>query len=123
MSTTVALRKSEVVYAHKNALSGELFHIGSGKIDRAFSVQRGAKWLAYVTTLDSYEVEILEYHHCPARARLREAELIFELQPKTNIHHRKGLHRQALRGFTKRGDPCSCKAPDCYGLEAQQLYP
>lgn len=123
MTTKVDLNKTEVVYFHRHAISGAVFHIGSGKIDRAFSAQRGVEWLKFTSELDSYEVEIVEYHQCPARARLREAELIFALQPLTNLHHRKGPHRQVLRGFTKGGQRCDCKAPNCYGLEALRLYP
>jgi hypothetical protein len=61
---------------------------------------------------------ILEIHACPARARLREAQLIAEHQPVTNYHHKNGPNKQVLEGFTKRGARCCCGAADCYGQEA-----
>jgi len=107
----------QIVYGHRFPGDSELFHIGSGTYSRALRPERGAQWRQHVGTRD-VEVVLLEVHHCPARARLREAELIFDLQPATNTHHKGGPNRQVLRGFTKRGERCDCGAQDCYGQEA-----
>nr|WP_170538025.1 hypothetical protein [Ruegeria arenilitoris] len=107
----------QVVYGHRFSGTDELFHIGSGSYGRAIKPERGAPWVEYVGDRD-VEVVIIETYQCPARARLREAELIFEMQPVTNHHHRNGPHKQVLRGFTKQGARCDCGAEDCYGREA-----
>jgi hypothetical protein len=109
----------EVVYAHFAPGAEKPLHVGSGRLERALSTARGGPWRRYVDKIGGrYEVRILERHSCPARARLREGELIAALQPETNVHHRNGPHRQVLRGFTKGGARCACGAPDCYGAEA-----
>lgn len=106
-----------VVYGHRLPGSETFFHIGSGSHGRAFEPTRGKPWRDFIAGTDGrYEVVIIERHSCEARARLREAELIFEHQPETNFHHRKGPHRQVVRGFRKDGSRCSC-GPDCYGSE------
>ena len=110
----------QVVYAHRFPGDDELFHIGSGTYSRAVKPERGAAWKAHVGERD-VEVLILETHECPARARLREAELIAERRPITNQHHASGPHKQVLRGFTKRGARCDCGAKNCYGREALAL--
>lgn len=112
----------QIIYGHRFPGDDELFHIGSGTYSRALSPVRGAQWIAHVGDND-VEVVILETHECPARARLREAELIAELRPVTNHHHRDGPNRQVLRGFTKRGTRCDCDAKDCYGREALRTNP
>jgi hypothetical protein len=106
--------RPQVVYAH--VADGVIFHIGSGTLARAFAGERSTAWEARARA--GYAVVILERHACPARARLREAELIHQMQPETNVHHRRGPHRQIIRGFTKQGARCACDAPDCYGVEA-----
>lgn len=118
----VDLQRREVVYYHLNPQTNEVFHIGSGSLARAFSDVRGKPWQDYVSNLKSYEVRVVERHTCPARARLREAELIHEMQPVTDLHHRNGPHMQLLRGFTKAGLRCDCNATDCYGREAVMRY-
>lgn len=107
----------QIVYGHRFFGDDELFHIGSGTYSRALKPERGKPWLDHVGDRD-VEVLILEIYECPARARLREAELIAEMQPLTNHHHKSGPNRQVLRGYTKRGERCDCGAEDCYGREA-----
>ena len=109
----------QIVYAHRFPGDAELFHIGSGTYSRARGPERGAPWKEYVGER-TVEVVILWTHRCPARARLREAELIFEHQPVTNRHHRNGVHPQVQRGFTKKGVRCDCGVPECYGREAAE---
>jgi hypothetical protein len=108
--------RGQIVYGHYAPGSEQPFHIGSGTMQRAFSDVRSAEWRRLAAR--GYEVEILEQHACPARARLREALLIESCQPVTNVHHRNGPHRQVRRGFTKRGLQCDCSAEDCYGRAA-----
>ena len=109
----------QIVYGHRFPGEEELFHIGSGTYSRALKAERGANWREHVGDKD-VEVVVLETHSCPARARLREAELISERKPLTNYHHKSGPNRQVLRGFTKRGAQCDCGAVNCYGREAAQ---
>ena len=110
------------VYAHFVAGSDVPFHIGSGRPERASSSVRGVAWQAHVARLgEAWHAEILEQHRCPARARLREAQLIQQHQPATNHHHRHGPHRQVLQGFAKGGRPCRCGAPDCYRREVEAV--
>lgn len=108
----------QIVYAHRFPGEERIFHIGSGTHSRALRPERGEAWQDHVGERD-VEVLILETHGCPARARLREAELIAELKPETNYHHRNGPNRQVLRGFTKRGKRCDCGDVACYGKEAE----
>jgi hypothetical protein len=108
----------QVVYAHRIAGETTIFHIGSGPFSRALSNARGTPWQSYVADRD-VEVDVLEVHQCPARARLREAQLIAELQPETNKHHRNGPHAAVLKGHTKKGVRCNCGASDCYGREVE----
>ncbi len=108
--------RCQIVYGHYTPGSEQPFHIGSGTMQRAFSDVRSAEWRRLAAR--GYEVEILERHACPARARLREALLIESHQPVTNVHHRSGPHPQVMRGFTKRGLRCDCGAEDCYGRKA-----
>ena len=107
----------QIVYAHRFPGDDQIFHIGSGTYSRALRPERGSAWKEHVGESD-VEVEILEVHGCPARARLREAELISELRPITNFHHKNGPNRQVLRGYTKRGARCDCGDKHCYGSEA-----
>lgn len=107
----------QIVYGHRFPGESEIFHIGSGTYSRAIRPERGKPWIDHVADRD-VEVLILETYECPARARLREAELIAKLQPKTNFHHKGGPNKQVIRGFTKRGIRCDCGAVDCYGQEA-----
>lgn len=108
--------ESQIVYGHRFPNEETLFHIGSGTYRRALSPVRGAQWETHVGDSD-VEVLILEIYECPARARLREAELITLHQPSTNHHHRTGPHRQVLAGYNKQGMRCACGAADCYGQE------
>jgi hypothetical protein len=107
----------QIVYGHKFPGEDDVFHIGSGTYTRALRPERGGGWKEHVGNRD-VEVLILETHGCPARARLREAELIAALKPVTNYHHKDGPNRQVVRGFTKRGNRCDCGADNCYGREA-----
>lgn len=107
----------QIVYAHRLQGEDTIFHIGSGTHSRALRPERGQAWRDHVGDRD-VEVQILETHGCAARARLREAELIAELRPVTNHHHKDGPNRQVLRGFTKRGERCDCGDSHCYGREA-----
>lgn len=116
------LLEPQVVYGHRFPGEEQVFHNGSGTYGRAVRPERGAAWKDHVGERD-VEVVILEVHQCPARARLREAELIAERQPVTNHHHRGGPNKQVLRGFTKRGARCNCRSEDCYGQEAARNEP
>lgn len=109
----------QLVYGHRFLGEDEIFYIGSGTYSRARSTRRGQAWQSHVGDR-AVEIVILEVHSCPARARLREAELIAEQKPLTNEHHKAGPHPQVLRGYTKQGHRCDCSAPDCYGREAMQ---
>ena len=109
----------QIVYAHRFPKQEELSHIGSGTYRRALSPVRGASWLQHVGERD-VEVAILEVYQCPARAQLREVELIALHQPSTNQHHKTEPHRQVLAGYSKQPTSCACGAVDCYGREAKR---
>ena len=114
---------SEVVYGHKMKNEADYFHIGSGSEQRARSLKgRSHLWQHYVDAhggLKHIEVVILERSHCPARARLREMELIAVHQPLTNTFGRSSIPAGILDGRPKGSTiRCACGAPDCYGAEA-----
>ena len=111
----------QIVYGHRFPEDVTYFHIGSGTYKRALSPVRGASWIQHVGDRD-VEVVVLEVYQCPARARLREAELINLHQPITNHHHKNGPHKQVLAGYTKQGTRCACGAADCYGEEARDKF-
>lgn len=112
----------EVVYGHRIRGEAGFFHIGSGSEQRARTMKnRSALWRRYVEVhggLTQVEVEIMECHRCPARARLREMELIALHQPPTNVFGRSSMPAAILEGHPKGSrERCHCGAPDCYGAE------
>ena len=114
---------SEVVYGHKIRNEPGYFHIGSGSEQRAHTLKgRSALWQHYVDTHGGskhVEVAILERYHCPARARLREMELVAVHQPHTNTFGRSSIPAAILDGRPKGSKiRCACGAADCYGAEA-----
>ena len=118
------MTKTEVVYAHRMKSEPVMFHIGSGSERRARTLTgRGSRWQAYVDAQGGFthvEVEILERHHCPARARLREMELVKLHQPATNGFGRTSIPQGILDGRPKgKMTACTCGAADCYGAEIQ----
>jgi hypothetical protein len=113
---------SEAVYGHKMRDEVDHFHIGSGSEQRARSLNgRSNLWQHYVDTHGGskhIEVVILERYHCPARARLREMELIAVHQSPTNTFGRSSIPAGILDGRPKGSKiRCACGAPDCYGAE------
>jgi hypothetical protein len=112
----------EVVYGHKMLAEARFFHIGSGSERRARNFTgRSPRWRAYVDEhgdLSQVEVKILERHGCPARARLREMELVNIHKPSTNSFGRPPFPA-AIRDGRPKGSKqrCTCGAPDCYGAE------
>ena len=96
---------SEVVYGHKIRNEADYFHIGSGSEQRARNFNgRSPSWQKYVDTHGGskhIEVVILERHHCPARARLREMELVAVHQPSTNTFGRSSIPAGLLDGRPK----------------------
>ena len=113
---------SEVVYGHKMKNETDFFHIGSGSERRARSWNgRSALWRDYVDTHGGrkhIEVVILERHHCPARARLREMDLVAVHHPPTNRFGRLSIPAGILDGRPKGSKlRCACGAPDCYGAK------
>lgn len=112
----------EVVYGHRMSNETGFFHIGSGSERRARNLKgRSPLWQDYVNTRGGPEhvvVKILERHHCPARARLREMELVAAHQPHTNRIGRRSIPAAILDGHPKGSKlRCACGAPDCYGVE------
>src|SRR5688500_11434544 len=95
---------TEVVYAHKMKSGSALFHIGSGSEKRAHAFKgRSLRWHEHVNAnggCSQIEVIILERHHCPARARLREMDLVNLHQPVTN-----GFGRTSIPGAILDGRP------------------
>jgi hypothetical protein len=113
---------NEVVYAHKMKNEALFFHIGSGSEQRARAFGgRSPRWRTYVKVhggLAHVEVTILERYCCPARARLREMELVNEHQPVTNGFGRTSIPRGIKDGRPKGSTGrCTCGASDCYGAE------
>jgi hypothetical protein len=111
-----------VVYGHKMGNEADYFHIGSGSEQRARSWSgRSALWRDYVDTHGGpmhIEVVILERYYCPARARLREMELVAVHQPFPNTFGRASIPAGILDGRPKGSKvSCACGAPDCYGTE------
>ena len=112
----------EVVYGHKMLTEAVFFHIGSGSEQRARNFRRRSPaWQDYVNArggVSNVEVKILERHHCPARARLREMKLVSAHQPSTNSFGRSSVPSGILDGRPKGSkERCTCGAPDCYGAE------
>ena len=112
----------EVVYGHRMRGETGFFHIGSGSERRARTlINRSAPWKQYVAAhggRSQVEVEILERYHCPARARLREMDLVNIHQPPTNRFGRSSTPDTILDGRPKGStERCACGAPDCYGAE------
>ncbi len=109
-----------VVFAHRLPGTSGYFFIGSGPPDHAFRPQRDEIWNA-ITSVDPYEIVVLERHACPARARLREAELVHQHQPSANVRFREGPDAETLGGYIAPGERCDCSAPECHGREAARL--
>jgi hypothetical protein len=114
--------RGEMVYGHRIRSEPNFFHIGSGSEKRSHNLKkRSPLWRNYVDThgsVKNIEVVILERHHCPARARLREMELIAIHQPPTNKFGRSSIPAGILDGRPKGSKKrCDCGALDCYGAE------
>jgi hypothetical protein len=112
----------EVVYGHRLKNEASYFHIGSGSERRARTLtRRSSRWQQYVNArggVTQVEVSILERHHCPARARLREMQLVALHQPTTNGFGRSMIPTGILDGRPKGStERCACGATDCYGAE------
>ncbi|MCU0727611.1 MAG: hypothetical protein MUE73_17775 [Planctomycetes bacterium] len=112
----------EVVYGLRMQGDERFFHIGSGSERRAHDLNhRSPAVRSFIETRGGdarVEVVILERHRCPARARLREMELVGRHQPETNTFGRSSIPAGILHGRPKRSKVrCSCGAPDCYGAE------
>lgn len=121
-------RGSYVVYGHKIRGEADYFHIGSGLERSARNwARRSTQWKEYVRDhggTDAIQISILERHDCPARARLREMELIGQLQPTTNTFGRSSIPPGILDGRPKGSKQrCKCGAPDCYGAELNAKRP
>ena len=113
---------SEVVYGLKMRGEMNFFHIGSGSEQRAYNLtQRSPAVRSYIEArggVSQVEVTILERHQCPARARLREMELVGIHQPATNTFGRSSIPAGILDGRPKGSkERCYCGAPNCYGAE------
>lgn len=114
--------EEEVVYGHRICGESGFFHIGSGSEQRARTLmRRSALWQQFVEArggIARVEVSILERHRCPARARLREMELVRLYRPSTNVFGRSSTPAAILAGRPKGcRERCQCGAPDCYGAE------
>jgi hypothetical protein len=112
----------EVVYGLSMRGDPAFFHIGSGSEQRASSWNgRSPAFQEYVAAhggITQIDVAILERHHCPARARLREMELVNVHQPVTNTFGRSSIPAGIRDGRPKGSkERCVCGAPDCYGAE------
>ena len=113
----------EVVYGHRMRGEAKFFHIGSGSEQRARALtKRSTLWRRFVADhggVTQVVVEIIERHRCPARARLREMELVSQHRPSTNVFGRSSTPPSILAGHPKgSSERCHCGAPDCYGAEA-----
>src|SRR5262249_36601720 len=98
------------------------FHIGSGPEERARTLTgRSPAWHQFVDAhggVKRVEVVILERYRCPARARLREMQLVSIHQPSTNRFGRSSIPDAILDGHPKRSKSrCEFGAADCYGAE------
>jgi hypothetical protein len=113
---------SEVVYGFKMPNESKFFHIGSGSERRAHNfTQRNTTVRSYIEArggTSQVQVTIIERHQCPARARIREMELIGLHQPVTNTFGRSSIPAGILNGRPKGSkERCRCGATDCYGAE------
>ena len=113
----------EVVYGHRIQGEDRYFHIGSGSEQRARHLAgRSSLWRKFVTSrggIARIVVEIIERHRCPARARIREMELVYLHQPLTNTFGRRRPFPTSIMAGRPKGakERCACNAPDCYGAE------
>lgn len=112
----------QVVYGHRMHGEDGFFHIGSGPEKRARTLTgRSSAWQQFVDAhggVRRVEVVVLESYRCPARARLREMQLVGIHQPLTNRFGRSSIPDAILGGHPKRSTSrCECGAPDCYGAE------
>lgn len=115
---------SNVVYAHGISGDSGWFHIGSGSEQRARTLtNRSSEWHRFVDEhggASSVRVEILERLACPARARLREMQLIGIHQCATNKFGRSSIPPAILDARPKGAkERCACGSPDCYGNEVR----
>ena len=122
MDAHVEMSGSEVVYGLRMRCESKFFHIGSGSEQRAHNLkQRSSAVLSYIEArggTSQVEVKILERYQCPARARLREMELIGLHQPCTNTFGRSSIPAMILDGRPKGSkERCCCGALNCYGAE------
>lgn len=74
------------VYYHINNESNEVFYIGKGKGDRAWSMNRNCDWLEYVNNND-YRASILCSGLSEEEALAIEKAMIKLKQPVTNIQY------------------------------------
>ena len=113
----------EVVYGHRIQGDDSYFHSGSGSEHRARHLAgRSSLWRTFVTSrggIAQIMVEIIERHRCPARARIREMELVYLQQPSTNTFGRRRPFPPSIVAGRPKGskERCACNAPDCYGAE------
>lgn len=112
----------QVVYGHRMRSEAGFFHMGSGPGTRAHNLTgRSSSWWQFVNAhsgVRQVEAVILERYRCPARARLREMQLVSIHQPSTNRFGRSSTPNAILDGHPKGSrSRCECGAPDCYGAE------
>lgn len=122
MDANEEISGNEVVYGLRMRSESKFFHIGSGSEQRANNLkQRSSAVLSYIEArggISQVEVTIIERYQCPARARLREMELIGLHQPCTNTFGRSSIPAGILDGRPKgSNERCCCGAPNCYGVE------
>src|SRR5262245_26194889 len=86
----VQTKKAYCVYTHAD--NGTVFYVGKGRPYRPFEAsRRNRKWVDFVSTLDTYEVEIVLWMNDNAEATKEEARLIRLLRPACN---------QVMNGYT-----------------------
>ncbi len=83
------------VYAHRNT-QGEVFYIGKGSGDFAWSWDRSQTWLTYVHrhSSGSFTVQVLSYHSISQEAREQALKLIQRYGPFLINEEEAGRPRQ-----------------------------
>jgi NUMOD3 motif len=80
---SVHTNKAYCVYLHRQGET--VFYVGKGRPYRPFEAsRRNRKWVDLVSTLDTYEVEIVLWTNDDTEARLEEARLIRLFRPACN---------------------------------------
>lgn len=79
------------VYFHKTP-TGEIFYIGHGRIDRAYSKSyRNKLWKIEISKFNKFDIEIYKNNLSKEEAFILESELITKIKPRCNVKTKQSL--------------------------------